>query len=258
MNKWIGLLVILCIATKGVTQSVNYEEEQVPPYALPGLWNSDRQPDSAAWLSEYRPPLLDLLAGEMFGHIPNMDMSISIGSPKCDEVILDDKVRMQEYPVSVRASEGVLLFHILIFSPVESNKPSPVFLGLNFVGNHTIFPNAQIGLTPNWIPERKKEKLIGHTATDASRGTMARRWPVEAIVARGYAVATVYCGEFDPDFDDGFSNAAHALTAAQRTESSWGTIAAWAWGLSRALDALEDISHIDASRVAVLGHSRLG
>ncbi|MFM7918850.1 MAG: alpha/beta hydrolase family protein, partial [Planctomycetaceae bacterium] len=81
------------------------------------------------------------------------------------------------------------------------------------------------------------------------------------IVKAGYGLVTIYYGDIDPDFDDGFRNGIHLLgqpVAGERAGDAGGSISAWAWGLSRALDVLQSDKRIDAERVAVFGHSRLG
>ena len=83
---------------------------------------------------------------------------------------------------------------------------------------------------------------------------------MEECIDRGYAVATFYCGDIEPDQ----TNATTGIRAFLGCSSSLpppkdcGVIAAWAWGISRAVDYLGRKRTLMAKRIAVVGHSRLG
>jgi hypothetical protein len=85
---------------------------------------------------------------------------------------------------------------------------------------------------------------------------------IAPLLDAGFGVATYYYGEIDPDYANGFSDGirAHYLKPGQtdRAPDDWGTIAAWAWGMSRVQDYFETDPAIDAKRVVIHGVSRLG
>ena len=150
---------------------------------------------------------------------------------------------------------------LLIYTP-KGKEPVPAFLTLNFQGNHSVEADPSISLSGRWMRDRRNETVKDDRATEKARGVASGRWPVEMIVGRGYGLVTIYYGDIDPDFDDGFKNGIHGALADQAKDipagEKWGSIAGWAYGLSRALDYLEQDAAIDGSRVAVFGHSRLG
>jgi hypothetical protein len=134
-----------------------------------------------------------------------------------------------------------------MYLPKDAKGRIPVFLGMNFGGNQVVNADPAIRETKEWT----------RGAAKPGRASSAQRWEVEYVISRGYGTATFYYGDADPDFDDGFENGFHALYD-KPLRDEWGAIGAWAWGLSRVLDYLEKDPDVDARRVIVHGHSRLG
>ncbi|HEX4032792.1 MAG TPA: hypothetical protein VHX20_20710 [Terracidiphilus sp.] len=152
---------------------------------------------------------------------------------------------------------------LLLYTPRQTH-PAPAILGLNFWGNHTVCADPGIYLSKSWVETGLNSFIdlscvVDHHATPACRGIDARRWPIEEMLRRGYAFATMYRGDIDPDVADGSVPGLrnHYPQLAYRGDN-FSAIAAWAWALSRSMDYLQTNHRIDARRVAIFGWSRLG
>jgi len=150
---------------------------------------------------------------------------------------------------------------LLVYLP-ESGLPAPVFLHLNFKGNQAEHPDPAIRLCASWLCEDPHCGIVDHRATEASRASDSRNWPVEKLLRRGFGTATAcYCDVF-PDRPDG--RAESALVSLGRPRDGElpadepGAIATWAWQLSRLLDWLVTRPEVDSTKVIVVGHSRNG
>lgn len=235
----------------------NYDESLVPEYELPDpLIFTDGSPVEASHWPRRRAEIHRIFEQEVYGSMPPAHpMSAETFD---DETALDGTARRRQVRLRFGGYDDAPCMDLLLYLP-HSDAPVPVFLGLNFSGNHAIHPDPAIRLSPVWMRSDEDNGVVDHQSTDASRGAMSSRWSVDALLTRGYGLATVYCGDLDPDFDDGFDNGVHPLfDRGARTPHSWGSIGAWAWGLSRALDYLVTQPDIDHNRVSVMGHSRLG
>ncbi len=262
MAVWLGLFVRpdRCdAATKA-----NYDESRVPAYVLPDpLVDADgtRITTSEDWIKKRRPEILRLFETEVYGRAPKETPKMEFHVDSENRDALAGKAIRKEVTILISTPRGRLPLHLLLYLP-KTDRAAPIFLGLNFHGNQGVHADTAIALGSSWVRNEPSLGIVANRATDASRGCAASRWQVEQVVGRGYAIATMCSGDIDPDFDDGFQNGVQPLfyrpgqTAPEADE--WGTIAAWAWGLSRALDYLETDRAIDAKRVAVIGHSRLG
>lgn len=231
---------------------MNYDEKRVPDYTLPDpLLLPDGTPvtDPQTWWDIRRPEILSLFEHEVYGKTPPANKRPVYKIPVKERAVLNGKAMLREIDIIFIAEERNYTLSLLLILP-RTRTPVPVFLGLNFDGNHTITDDYDIAVSKNW-------EAAGH-----SRGEDSLSWPVDLIVERGYGLATLYYGDIDPDVDDGFQDGIHPLFyepgQTKPRSDEWGSIGAWAWGLSRAMDYLETDSAIDPLKVMLIGHSRLG
>ncbi|MBL8816016.1 MAG: acetylxylan esterase [Planctomyces sp.] len=241
----------------------NYDEARVPAFELPPLLKTTDGhvvATSSDWINVRRPQILHQFEEHVFGTLPPAVSKLRTRVRSSVSDAVHGKALRREVTVFFSEDDKGPQMDLLIYTPVAAKGPVPAFLGLNFNGNHSIETDSRLHITESWVRNSKEYGIDNNRATESSRGSEASRWSVEKIIDRGYGLITIYYGDIDPDFDDGFKNGIHQLFPGsdQRTPDSGGSISAWAWGLSRALDVLETDSRIDASHVAVFGHSRLG
>lgn len=251
---WFALLIWPLAAQN---PAANYDEAKVPAYTLPDPLAGVKRP--ADW-PRRRQEILELFAREVYGRTPTKQLKITHELRSMDRLALGGQAIRKEITVFFSGKDGPRM-EIMLYLPAQAKGRVPVFLGLNYQGNHGVHPEPGIALSQSWM-RSSYQGVVNNRSTEAARGKEASRWPVELILSRGYGLATVYYGDIDPDFDDGFANGVHPLFYApgqtKPGPDEWGSIGAWAWGLSRTVDYLAKDPAVDAQHIALVGHSRLG
>jgi hypothetical protein len=81
-------------------------------------------------------------------------------------------------------------------------------------------------------------------------------------MSSGWAFAQIGYGDIQPDRADAWQQGVIGLTLqdgqSRPAPDQWGTISAWAWGVSRIVDYLQSDEAVDPNRIALTGASRLG
>lgn len=244
-------------------QTINYDESQVGDYILPDPLVDNKGlkvTSKAAWLTKRRHEILALFEQHVYGKFPGTTRQIHFKVTSVDTKALGGKATRKEITIFFTSLPGSPGMDVLLYLPNHVMMPVPVFMGLNFYGNHTIHSDPKITLSDGWMMKNENYHIADHKATEASRGVQANRWQVDSLIAHGYGIATAYYGDLEADHVDGWKTGIRTTlqNELKLKPADWGAIGAWSWGLSRMMDYLQTDSLVNSLQIAITGHSRLG
>ena len=237
-------------------------------YPLPDIGATDAK----IW-QKRRAEIVRLFADEVYGNVPAAASTngVHFHVDSVDQHALNGLAVRKQITIFLSKDETAPKMHLLLYLPAKIHKRVPVFIGLNFFGNETVSTDPGIDLPEVWVKDAADAKLtyggelLNHhkqRAPESARGLSAHLWQVEKILSHGFGLATVYCGDIEPDFVGGLPYGIRQtfLRSGQTKPAAneWGALGAWAWGLSRMVDYLETDKNVDAKKIIVTGFSRLG
>jgi dienelactone hydrolase len=210
--------------------------------------------DVPQWRNKRRPELKALFEHYMYGELPKVPVKVTGKVLHSDDDAFDGKATLREIQLSI--ADGCPPIYLLLVVPKAQTGAKSVFVGMNFCGNHALVADPKIRLpdAKTWMyPQYPGVK--NNRASDDGRGKQIDVWAIDQTIARGYAVATFYNGDVDPDRND-MREGMRPWLAEKGVKTS--TIMAWAWGIHRVVDYLVTVPELDRLNIAVVGHSRLG
>jgi len=237
---------------------VNYDEAKVGTYTLADpLKFDDGKPVKTAkeWMEKRRPQIEAIFESQQFGKAPGRPAEESFDVFDEGTKALDGQAIRKQVTIFLDKEKTGPVIQLVIYLPAAAKKPVPMLLSINFGAVQKAVDDDGIKPESVWDPKTNQRK-------DPPAGNGFGRINVMPLLQAGIGVATFYYGDIDPDYPGGFPNGIRARYLkpgqTERAPDDWGSIAAWAWGMSRVQDYFETDKAIDAKRVAIHGISRLG
>jgi hypothetical protein len=228
----------------------NFDESKANIYLnLPDpllLANGKRVTSAKLWWTKRRPEIVEDFDREILGRVP-------ANVPKVRwEVVSTTPETVGDVPVVTKRLVGrvdnsaypkiAVCIDLSLTTPANASGPVPVIMEL-------AFSNAFMASIARSLPEMMP----------GGPGNQGPTWQ-QQVLARGWGYAILTPASFQADNGAGLNDGIIGLVnkGQPRKLDDWGTLRAWAWGASRALDYFETDKAVDARQVGVEGHSRFG
>src|SRR5688572_11130385 len=223
--------------------AANIDEAKASPYTmLPDplvLKNGKKVTDAKTWWNDRRPEIVEEFNREIYGRVP-------MNVPKVKWEVSSVTNEMNgTFPVVTKKLVGhvdnsaypqiTVTIQLTLTTPANVSGLVPVIMEFGFM-----WP-------PGFNPPR-----------DTSRNPPPA-WQ-QQILAKGWGYAILIPTSYQADNGAGLTQGIIGLVnkGQPRKPDDWGTLKAWAWGASRALDYFEADKTVDAKRVGIEGLSRYG
>jgi hypothetical protein len=227
------------------SNAANRFEEKVNQYKLPDplvLKNGKKITTADEWWTKRRPEILEDFDNEIYGRLPKNIPAVkweivsvkdtAIGNFKAKEKIVKGIVDNASYP------DIKVEIELQVVTPAKTTSGVPVVMEFGFIQP---FPNSPV-LTPIGL------------------GSAGEPTWKEQILSRGWGYSIIVPGSIQADNGAGLRRGIIGLVnkGQPRKPDDWGSLRAWAWGASKAVDYFETDTDVDAKRIAVEGISRYG
>lgn len=230
--------------------AANYDESKANPYPnLPDaltLKNGNKVTTAKEWWEKRRPEIVEDFDREVYGRTPK-------NTPKVNwEVVSVKNDTNNKIPVVVKKLIGhvdnssyqsvKVDIDLTLTTPANATGPVPVIMEFGFV-----FP-------PGFrFPAPPRDTSSG------PKPPAQLTWQ-QQVLAKGWGYAILLPVSIQADNGAGLTQGIIGLVnkGQPRKPDDWGSLKAWAWGASRAIDYFETDKAVDAKKVAIEGHSRFG
>jgi hypothetical protein len=230
----------------------NYDESKANPFPiLPGvltLKSGAKVTTAAVWWKQRRPEIVEDFEREVVGRIPRdvpdvqwRVASLARGTLGGRPAIGKQLVGRVDSPSHPELGVNI---QMTLVTPEAAAGPVPVII----MFGAGVLPEA-LGGPP---PARRGGPPPGSMGGDPPA--------IEQLIAAGWGFASLSPASIQADNGAGLTRGIIGLVnkGQPRKPDDWGSLRAWAWGASRALDYLETDASVDARRVGIEGVSRYG
>ena len=247
----VAVLAVACAPGLEADEPKNHDfdvitdESKVPPYVLPPLLVSENGKTITTpeeWFQIRRPEILALFGNLVYGTVPVPAEPIrtTFEVVKRDDRFLGGKAVRKDVRIRFENSRGTAELMVLVFHPAGASQPSPAILLHSF----------------------SNTRDNGHDPDPSRPGHLRTGIPLAEILQAGFGFVVVYQGDLVRHNEVEFLKGVHPLFYPKGQSfpkaSEWGVISTVAWGGSRTMDYLQTDPNIDARRIAIMGHSKMG